>query len=194
MADKPRSARVGMDMLFYAIMTDEETETYANPKRIRSVKSAGVSPTVNSSTHYGDDKADEVVSSMGDVAIELGVKDLTSEEMADLLGATIDANGVLSQKSTDVAPYVAIGWRSRKANGAYRYFWYYKGKFQLSDEDYKTKEDSPEFQTPTISALFIPRDSDNKWRDRVDSDDESVPEAVTKNWFTKVYDGVPIAS
>jgi len=192
MADKPRSARVGMDMLYYAKMTDETTETYATPKRIRSVMSGTVTPTVNSATLYGDDKADEVATSMGDVEIELGVKDLTAEEMADLLGATIDENGVLSQKSTDVAPYVAIGWRSRKANGAYRYFWFYKGKFQLSDEEYQTKEDSPTFQTPTISALFIPRDSDNKWRDRVDSDDEGVPAAVITNWFSSVYDGTPV--
>lgn len=193
MADKARSVRVGFDKLYYAVMTDEDEETYDTPIRIRGAVSATTSPTVNSETFYADDQADEVATSMGDIEFELGVKDLTAEEMADLLGATVDANGVLIQSSTDVAPYVALGFRSRKANGKYRYFWLFKGKFQLSEEEYATKTDTPEFQTPTITGIFVPRAKDAQWRARVDEDDTGVPAAVITNWFTEVYDGTPVA-
>lgn len=183
--------RIGMDMIYYAVMTDEDNETYDTPVRIPGAVTATVSPTTNSETFYADDKADEVATSLGDISIEINPKDLPRDILADLLGATVDSNGVIAQASTDIAPYVAIGWRSRKSNGKYRYFWYYKGKFQPNEEEFQTKEDTPTFQTPTITGLFIPRNIDNAWRVRVDEDDAGVPSSVITNWFTSVYEETP---
>jgi len=180
--------RIGMDSIYYAIMTDETLETYDTPKRIPGAITATVSPTTNSTTLYADDQADEVATSMGDIEIEINPKDLTPEILKDLLGAATDSNGVLIQSSTDNAPYVALGWRSRKSNGKYRYFWYYKGKFQPNEEEFQTKEDTPTYQTPTITGLFVPRQKDNQWKASVDEDGTGVGADVTKNWFTAVYE------
>lgn len=184
-----KGVRVGMDKIHYAIMTDEETETYSTPKPLPGAITGTVSPTTNNATLYADDQAWETATALGDVGIEINVADLPQESLADLLGATIDENGVMVQTAQDVAPYVAIGWRSMKSNGKYRYFWYYKGRFQPNEESFQTKEDSPSFQTPSISATFIARQKDGKWRVRVDEDGNNVPEEVIKDWFTKVYDG-----
>ncbi|OAS21135.1 major tail protein [Paenibacillus oryzisoli] len=183
--------RIGMDMLYYAKMVDEENETYGTPVRIPGAVTATVTPTTNSETFYADDKADEVATSLGDISIDINPKDLPRDILADILGATVDSNGVIVQASTDVAPYVAIGWRSRKSNGKYRYFWYYKGKFQPNEEEFQTKEDTPTFQTPTITGLFIPRNIDSAWRVRVDEDDSGVSPTTITNWFTSVYEETP---
>jgi phi13 family phage major tail protein len=183
-----KGARIGFDQLWYAIMTDETNEVYGTPKRFPGAISAGVSPEVNSETLYADDQPDEVATALGNITIDLAVKDVPADIMQDLLGNTIDANGVLIENTNDQAPYVAVGWRSRKSNGQYRHFWYYKGRFQPSDEDYQTKEATPTFQTPSISATFVARTKDGQRRVRVDQDDAGVPASVITNWFTAVYE------
>lgn len=187
-----KGVRIGLDKLHYAIMTDEELETYATPKPIPGAISASISPEVNSETLFADDSAAEVATSMGAVEVEINVKDLTAEQLKDLLGNKLDENGVLIDNKDDNPPYVAIGFRSRKSNGQYRYYWLFKGKFTPSEEEYTTKEDSPSFQTPTITGTFVPNDTTGDWRARFDSDDDSIPPALITNWFTKVYDGTPI--
>jgi phi13 family phage major tail protein len=187
-----KGIRIGMDKIHYAIMTDEEQETYDTPKPIPGAITGTVSPSTNTETLYADDQAWETASALGEIEVELNVADLPREVLADLLGATVDANGVLVQSKSDVAPYVAIGFRSQKSNGKYRYFWLYKGKFQPNEEEFQTKEDSPSFQTPTITGTFIARQTDGKWRARVDEDETGVKPEVIQNWFSAVYDGTPI--
>ncbi|MBO8164701.1 MAG: phage tail protein [Brevibacillus sp.] len=187
-----KGIRIGMDMIHYAIMTDEEQETYDTPKPIPGAITGTVSPTTNMETLYADDQAWETDSVLGDISIELNVADLPDEVQKDILGAEVDANGVLVQKSSDVAPYVALGFRSRKSNGKYRYYWFYKGKFQPNEENFETKADSPNFQTPTITGTFIARKTDKKWRVRADEDSATIKPEVIENWFTAVYDGTPI--
>lgn len=191
MAGKAKGLTVGMDMIHYAIMTDEDQETYATPKRIPGAITGTISPTTNMETLYADDQAWETASALGDIGVELNVADLPQEVLVDLLGATLDDNGVLVQSASDVAPYVALGFRSQKSNGKYRYYWFYKGKFQPNEESFQTKEDSPSFQTPTISGTFISRQTDKKWRARVDEDGESVSASVITDWFKNVYNSTP---
>lgn len=183
--------RVGFDKLYYAIMTDETTETYDTPKPIPGAITGTITPTTNTSTLYADDQAAEVATSLGGVEVEIGVKDLPANVLADILGSTVNSEGVLIDTKFDNPPYVALGFRSLKSNGKYRYYWLYKGKFQLSEESFNTKTDTPEFQTPTITAQFIPRDKDGRWRARVDEDDANVDPSVIANWFTTVYEETP---
>jgi len=59
----------------------------------------------------------------------LRLKILTSTPRSVLLGHSV-TGGVLIKKSTDTAPYVALGFKSKKSNGSYRYVWLYKGKLR----------------------------------------------------------------
>lgn len=177
---------IGLDSLYYAIMNNEDIETYAAPMRIPGAVQVTVTPTTNSATFYGDDKADEVATSLGDITMAINVKNLTNAHLADLLGHAIDANGGLVRNSNDQAPYVAIGYRRRMSTGKYRYIWMYKGRFQPEAQDAQTKTDTPTFQTPTINGTFLPRDTDKNWQFVVNEGDPGVLQAFLDAFFNNV--------
>lgn len=59
-----------------------------------------------------------------------------------MTGATLDDNKVLISASEDGGAPVAIGFRAKKANGKYRYFWLYRVKFGIPATNLQTKGDS----------------------------------------------------
>lgn len=180
-------ALVGLKNLVYAVMTDEKTETYGAVKSIAGAIDADIKPSINSSDLYADDGLSETRSALGKIEVSLTVKDVPKTALTDLLGHTVDANGVLIKKSSDNAPYVAIGFKSLKSNGEYRYKWLFKGKFTLPEEKHKTQEEKLEYQTQQITATFMRREKDEQWEASVDSDDTGIGETVISGWFTKVY-------
>jgi phi13 family phage major tail protein len=123
--------------------------------------------------------------------VAIGTDNLSKQVQADLLGHDINSEGVLIKKSSDLAPYVAIGFRSEMSNGKFRFVWLYKGKFQPVEQTYQTKEGTPAFQTPTINGTFMRRDFDNQWKAQVDEGEEGVDPAVNQNWLSAVYEETP---
>lgn len=185
------SVTVGLDMVYYAILTPgtdthDTPAAYSTPKRIPGAIQATLTPNVNSATLFADDQAAVTDSNLGDIALVLNVKDLPTEVLADLLGHKIDSKGGLVRSASDAAPYVALGYRRRKTGGQYRYIWNYKGKFQPETQDASTKTDTPNFQTPTINATFLPRTNDGKWQYVMNTDDEGVDQTAIDNWFDAV--------
>ncbi|KIP21136.1 phage major tail protein, phi13 family [Anoxybacillus ayderensis] len=160
---------------------------YDTPKRLAKAIEAKISPKVNTETLYADDGPAEVASSLGEIEVEIGVDDISTEMQAFLLGATINDDGVVIQKSGDTAPYVALGFVLPLSNGGQKYVWLYKGKFELPEEQYKTKGDKIEFQTPTLKGKFVKREFDEAWKASVNTKDQGVDPAVIQNWFSAVY-------
>jgi len=180
------SALVGLENLVYAKLTDEATKAYATPVKIAPVINAKIKPKINSAILYGDNRAVETVSALGEVEIELEVTDISLEVQAVLLGHDLDiVTGVMTFNANDVAPYVAIGFKSKKANGKYRYVWLLKGKFKEFEDEYATTEDKVKFTTPKIKGTFLTRE-DGKWKYTADEDSGEVP----VGFLSAVYDGV----
>ena len=179
---------IGLDMFHYAIMTDETNETYDTPVHIPRLIQANVAPIVNSANLSADDKIVETMDAVLGANVTIGLADLPTDDQAALLGHTVDANGVLVRKTTDQAPYVAIGYRRRMANGKYRYVWNYKGRFRPFDQNADTKGESPTFQTPSITATFLSRDKDDLWQTVVNEGDTGFTDAVKNAWFDSVYE------
>lgn len=68
---------------------------------------------------------------------------------AFLLGGTVDSKGVLIEGGDDIAPYVAMGFKTARSDGTDDYIWLYKGKFAPGDETFRTKEQGTvNWQTP----------------------------------------------
>lgn len=178
---------VGLDKLYYAIMDDEVAETYGTPVAIPGSITANIVPTTNSAVLYADDQAYDVAMSLGDIALALNVADIPTADRAALLGHTVDANGALIRNKDDHAPFVAIGFRRRLANKKFRYVWLLKGKFRPEEQNANTRTETPSFQTPTINATFLPRDTDGDWQSVVNEGDPGVEAATLTTWFDAVY-------
>ena len=145
---------IGLDRLVYAKITEDESgnETYGIPRTLAKAIDADLSVEVADATLYCDDGAAEHISEFQSGKLTLGVNDIGRVTACDLTGASVDDNGVLISGSEDAGGPVAIGFRARRANGLYRYFWLYRVLFKLPSAKLETKGDKISFQTPSIEG------------------------------------------
>ena len=188
-------ATIGLDKLFYAKITEEESgdETYATPVQLAKAITAGLSVELAEATLYADDGASEIVKEFKNGTLSLGVDDIGAAVASDLTGATIDANGVVVSASEDGGDPVAVGFRAKKSNGKYKYYWLYRVKFGIPATNLATKGDSITFSTPTIEGTILRRNKvDGKgkhpWKAEVTEGDTAVTADIINNWYKQVYE------
>ena len=188
-------ATIGLDRLFYAKITEDEAgeEIYATPAPLAKAISAILSVEVAEAILYADDGASEVVKEFKSGTLSLGVDDIGPAAASDLTGAAIDANGVVISATEDGGAPVAVGFRAKKANGKYRYFWLYRVKFGIPAANLATKGDSITFSTPTIEGTILRRnklDASGKhpWKAEVTEGDAGVSASTIADWYKNVYE------
>lgn len=188
-------ATIGLDKLYYATITDDENgeEIYGTPTQLAKAISAELSVELAEATLYADDGAAEIVKEFKNGTISLGVDDIGSTTAAALTGVTVDKNNVVVSNSEDGGDPVAVGFRAKKSNGKYKYYWLYRVKFGIPATNLATKGDSITFSTPTIEGTVLRRnkpDTTGKhpWKAEVTEDDKDVPAAVISGWYTEVYE------
>lgn len=192
------ATRIGCDNLVYAIQTTEDTKTtppvYAAPVPAPGVMSININPNASQETLFADDGPMETATTLGKIDVAIQKNELTVQNKADLLGHKIDSKGSIVYSDNDVPPYVAIGFRSLKSNGNYRYVWLYKGKFTDPEDNNETKGDSINFQADTINGQFVKLTSPidigtaivRPWKYELDEDYVSADATLMAAWFTTV--------
>lgn len=183
---------IGLRNLVYAKLIDDPASglaTYEAPVSIPGAISAVINPNASSEFLFADDGPYDVGSTIGGITLELNVADLDLDTQAALLGHTV-VGGVLIRKREDVPPFVAIGFKTLKSNGKYRYTWLAKGKFLPSEQNNQTKGDSVTFNTPTIQGSFVARDCDGEWERHIDEDHIDFMPSMAANWFNNPYGGL----
>jgi len=188
-------ATIGLDMLHFAKITEDENgeETYGTPEKLAKAISADLSVELVEAILYADDGIAEIVKEFGNGTLSLGIDDIGSVVASTLTGATIDSNGVVISASEDGGDPVAIGFRAKKSNGKYKYFWLYKVKFGIPATNLATKGESITFSTPTIEGTIMRRnkvDGRNKhpWKAEVTEGDTKVSAETITNWYKNVYE------
>ena len=190
-------ATIGLDRLYYAKITENENgeESYGTPVPLAKAITAELSVELAEATLYADDGAAEVVKEFQSGTLTLGVADIGAAAAEVLTGAALDDNKVLISASEDGGAPVAIGFRAKKANGKYRYFWLYRVKFGIPATNLQTKGDSITFSTPTIEGTVMRRNKPDgqgrhPWKAEVSEDDTGVLPATITGWYTQVYEPV----
>jgi len=190
-------ATIGLDKLYYAKITEDSggNETYGIPVSLAKAMTAELSVELAEATLYADDGAAEIVKEFQSGTLTLGIDNIGLSVAADLTGATIDNNNVLISASEDGGDPVAIGFRAKKANGKYRYFWLYRVKFGIPSTNLTTKGESIEFSTPTIEGTVMRRNKidglgNHPWKSEVSEDDSGVPVTTISSWYSNVYEPV----
>lgn len=188
-------ATIGLDKLYYSKITEDTSgnETYATPVILAKAVSAELSVELAEATLYADDVAAEIVKEFKSGTLTLGVDDIGVNIAADLTGAQIDKNNVLISGGQDAGSPVAIGFRAKKSNGKYKYYWLYRVKFGIPAASLATKGDSITFSTPSIEGTVLCRnkaDASGKhpWKAEVTEGDTGVSASVISDWYNTVYE------
>ena len=183
-----KGVKVALKDLYYAILTvdtaSDNVAQYDTPVLITGLIKANINPNSNIDTLFADDGPYDTASQLGKIALELNVADLSLEQRIALLGKSALTAGVMFDGSEDSPPWLAIGFKSKKSNGKYRYVWLLKGKFSEPEDNSETQGDTVNFQTPTITGNFVTRECDGNWRKRTDEDVTGYVAATGTNWFT----------
>lgn len=186
-------ATIGLDKLYYAPITEDANgnETYGTPVQLAKAISADLSVELNEATLFADDGQAEAVKEFKSGTLSLGVDDIGNDAAAALVGATLDSNGVLISGGEDVAQYVAVGFRAKKSNGKYKYYWLYRVLFGVPATNLATKGDSITFSTPTIEGTIFRRNkvdgkNNHPWKAEITETTDNT--SVVSTWYDKVYE------
>ena len=176
--------QIGLKNVYFSkLINDSATGIlYNTPKIYERAISATITPKTNSETLYSDDTTEDVVSNFDSCDVEIELAQLQTSTRAFLQGSST-AKGILVENGNDLAPYVAMGFMSKKSNNAYKYVWLTKGQFQIVTDSFETIADKAKVQTAKLKATFIKRDFDNNWRFQADSD---YNESNVSTWFDSV--------
>lgn len=192
------ATRIGCCDFHYAKMTTEDTintaPAYGTPTAAPGLMSLNINPNASVDTLFADDGPMETAVTIGAVEVEIQKNYLSTQNKADLLGKVIDSKGGLVSSASDIPPWVAVGFKSLKSNGKYRYVWLYKGKFMDPEDNNETKGDSINWQSDTITGnfvrlLFSYQVGDKKttpYKYEMDEDDTAVSAETLASWFTEV--------
>ncbi len=191
--------RIGCDNLVYATMTTEDTvlvaPTYDVVTPAPGVMHININPNASLETAFFDDGPGDTASTLGKIDVEIEKNALTSDNKADLLGHIIDANGGVVFGDNDVSPWVAVGFRTLKSNGTYKYVWLYKGRFADPEDNNETKADSINFQSDTIQGQFVKLTFPievatgvfkNVWKYDLDEESTEANPLTITSWFDDV--------
>ena len=180
-------ARVDVKNLYYALLTqDNQTGVSSGaPIKLAGFISLDVKPASSSGVLYADGGPTDTDTVLGDIAVDIDNKDISVDHQAVLLGHSM-ANGGMKSNIGDKAPYVAIMFEGRKADGNKKFVKLYKGKFAEPSDSYGTKKDSVNFQTDKISGKFVGRQYDGEWKFTAEEDSIDYVPSVGAAWYTSV--------
>jgi phi13 family phage major tail protein len=189
---------VGLRDLYYALVTQDDTSAYAagTPAILAPAVAATHKPKNASKVQYADDGAFDTQVSEAETEIELEVTNVPLSVLAIVLGKQYDAaTGRMFDNSGAMPPDCAVGFRSIKSNGKYKYFWYLKGKFSMPDEEQATLADAPDPKTLKLKFTAVKTIKTYVMGSATDGvkrvvGDEDIAGFVATGWFTSVQ--VPV--
>lgn len=186
--------QIGLKDIHIAVLkNDTETgTTYDTPVKLERAIAAKLSPKSNSENIYSDDVVEDIITAFEGVDVEIEINQLSLTSRARLQGAKV-VKGVLIENKDDMPPTIALGFKSKKNNGKYRFVWLLKGKFELATDEYDTEAEKPKAQSAKLKGSFYPRDYDGNYRFIADEDAEDIDQTIISSWFAAVP-GEPVVT
>jgi phi13 family phage major tail protein len=181
--------QIGLRDIHIAVLTKDDSTgaTYAVPQKLERAISAKITPKANTENLYSDDSVEDILLAFEGVEVEIEINQLSLGSRATLQGSNV-VKGVLIENKGDIAPTLALGFKSKKHNGKYRFVWLLKGKFELASDEYDTEADKPDPKSAKLKGTFFSRDFDGNYRYIGDEDEVGVDETILLAWFAAVPD------
>jgi len=150
-------SKIGLDNLYIAEVTADSAAAYTadTPAWLAPAAEASQEPSTAFQIQYADDQPYDVATSEGETKISLTITGLDLETLALITGKVFDDTTGRMYDNGGIPPFFALGFRSQKSNGSYRYYWFLKGKFDMPKEAVATLADKPDPKTLQLSYTAI---------------------------------------
>ena len=138
---------------------------------------------------YADDVEFSVAYPDPELTFATSMADIPLSIQEMVFGNQIDDNGVLVRTATDKPPYFAVGFKSEKSDGSFRFIWLYKVRAKPMTETYHTNEGSSiTRQTGSIEWTAIKRTHDGRYQVVADLGQNGFDESKAATFLESVYE------
>lgn len=186
------SSTVGIKHVAIAPLEEdtETTLTYGEVTQIAGAIDVQISPeNADPDVQYADDDEFDVLYPDPEVKVTMEQADIPLSVQEEILGNVIDNNGVLIRRAGDKPPYYALGFKSEKANGSFRYVWLFKGRATPMTEQYHTKEGKTiTRQNGKVEWVFIKRTHDGQYQAIADEGQNGFTAEQGATFLNDVYE------
>ncbi len=186
------SSTVGLKNVVIAPLTTdtEEAHTYGDLQLMAGAIEATITPeNAEPDIQYADDIEFDVLYPDPKLTFSLQMADIPLLIQEMLFANAIDDNGVLVRTASDKPPYFAMGFKSEKSNGKFRYVWLYKVRAKPITETYQTKEgDTVTRQTGTVECTAIKRTHDGRYQAVADEGENGFDTSKAETFLSEVYE------
>lgn len=171
----------GLKSIYYAVMTDEQTETYGTVKKLGELIEISVGASENSTPLYAGNRLYENAVSLGEINVSFTIPEISDEDFKAIFGYEADSvyGGIVRDNSTN-RPKIAIMFE-QTAGDVVDYITLYKGTCNIPEIQGKTSESGVQYNTLSFAGIFMPLAS-GKWCMSVASDD---PKYATSQFASK---------
>ena len=188
------SSTIGLKNVVIAPLTaDTETEhSYGDLQLVAGAIEASVTPdNADPDILYADDIEFDTLYADPQVSFKLKMADIPLTIQEKVFGNRIDDNGVLIRTAQDKPPYFAVGFKSEKSNGKFRYVWLYKVRAKPITESFATKEgNTVTRQNPEVEFTAIKRTHDGRYQAVADEGEGGFTAEKAATFLTSVYEPV----
>lgn len=179
------------DLVTAELLTDTSSETtYAAVEAVVGSINIEVSDdSGNADIQYADDAEFDRLYPLPKLSFSMEMADIPPSMQAKFFGHAVDTYGVVVANQDDTPPYRAFGFKSKKADGSYRYVWLLKcvPVKRTGDHSHNTEQgDSVERQTSKIDWEAVPTIYTGEYQYLVD-DDTSAFSSKKATFFDAPY-------
>ncbi len=169
-------------------MINEENETYGSVMDFdRRIMSFRDSQTSNSTPLYGAGVVVDRATTVSEGAIVYNIHALTADERVAMYGETKTAAGAVITTGEEIIPYVAVAHATRKRDGKWNLYKYFKVQFQPNEESTEQiTQGNITYSTTAINGTYMQSEVHEMMRAMffdVDPKTETGG-AIIANWFT----------
>ena len=186
------ASTVGLkNMVIAPLSTDTESgHTYGDLQLIAGAIDASITPkNADPNVQYADDIEFSVLYPDPELSFKTKMADIPLAIQEQIFGNEIDNNGVLVRTASDRPPYYAVGFKSEKSDGTFRYVWLYKVRAKPVTESYTTKEGTTiNRQTGEVEWTAIKRTHDARYQAVADEGQNGFTATMGATFLTSVYE------
>ena len=186
------ASTVGLkNMVLAPLTTDTEAgHTYGDLQLVAGAIDASITPqNADPNVQYADDIEFNVLYPDPELSFKTKMADIPLAIQEMIFGNQIDNNGVLVRTASDRPPYYAVGFKSEKSDGTFRYVWLFKVRAKPITESYATKEGTTiNRQTGEVEWTAIKRTHDARYQAVADEGQNGFTAAMDATFLATVYE------